>query len=351
RAAPAVPPRRETPAARSAPRAMSPRDATATPAAATAAAAVENASLLGMKQELRELRGMLESQLSSLAWNDLGRRKPLSARMLRELSRLGIDADVAGAIVADLPEHISPEQARYLPLGLLSRKLPVNAHDFLDDGGVVALLGATGVGKTTTLAKLAARYVMRHGLKGVALVTTDDFRIGAEEQLFHYGRLLGVPVYSAGEPAALCALMERLADQRLVLIDTPGMACRDARVAALMHGLRETRTPVRNTLVLAANAQAAALDEALRAYAPFAPAGCILTKLDEAPTLGGALSALIRHRLPVDYSTDGQRVPEDIARADAHRLVCRAVKANTPAPPLDDFALAERFGRVAVAFA
>ncbi|GAP66752.1 flagellar biosynthetic protein FlhF [Mizugakiibacter sediminis] len=330
---------------------MSPRDATATPAAATAAAAVENASLLGMKQELRELRGMLESQLSSLAWNDLGRRKPLSARMLRELSRLGIDADVAGAIVADLPEHISPEQARYLPLGLLSRKLPVNAHDFLDDGGVVALLGATGVGKTTTLAKLAARYVMRHGLKGVALVTTDDFRIGAEEQLFHYGRLLGVPVYSAGEPAALCALMERLADQRLVLIDTPGMACRDARVAALMHGLRETRTPVRNTLVLAANAQAAALDEALRAYAPFAPAGCILTKLDEAPTLGGALSALIRHRLPVDYSTDGQRVPEDIARADAHRLVCRAVKANTPAPPLDDFALAERFGRVAVAFA
>ncbi|MCE5232883.1 MAG: flagellar biosynthesis protein FlhF, partial [Xanthomonadaceae bacterium] len=319
-----------------------------TPAAAPAPA---ESPLLGMKQELHALRGMLESQLSSLAWNDLGRRKPLSARMLRELSRLGIDADVAGSIVGELPEQMSPEQARYLPLGLLSRRVPVNAHDFLDDGGAIALLGATGVGKTTTLAKLAARYVMRHGLKGVALVTTDDFRIGAEEQLFHYGRLLGVPVYSAGEPAALRALMERLADQRLVLIDTPGMACRDARVAALMQGLRETRVPVRNTLVLAANAQAAALDEAVRAYAPFAPAGCILTKLDEAPALGGALSAVIRHRLAIDYTTDGQRVPEDIARADAHRLVCRAVKAHAPAAQLDDLVMAERFGRVAVAFA
>ena len=315
------------------------------PVAARDAEAVRETPL---REELAELRQMLELQLSSLAWNELGRRNPQRARVLTEFGRLGIDSDVASGLLADLPESLNSEQARYLPLGLLARRLPVTAHDPLATGGKFALVGPTGVGKTTTLAKLAARAVAAQGPRGVALISADHFRIAADEQLYRYGRLLGVPVYAATSAAELDELLSRLADHRLVLIDTPGLGYRDARIAELLRALAGDKTPVQTTLVLAANAQGAALDGAIRAYAGLRPGGCVLTKLDEAPTLGTAFSALIRHGLSLDYVTDGQRVPEDLARADAHKLVCRAARQQTDAP-LDEHSLAERFGRLALA--
>ncbi|WEN14596.1 flagellar biosynthesis protein FlhF [Rhodanobacter sp. AS-Z3] len=296
-----------------------------------------------LRRELGNMRDMLELQLSSLAWNDMERRQPLQARVLREMTRIGIDADVARVLVDELPEQINAEQARYLPLGMLSRRLLVSGRGLADDTpGVTALVGPTGVGKTTTIAKLAARAVMRHGANQVALVSTDHYRIGAAAQLEHYGRLLGVRVYPAYDGDSLRKVLEMLRGHHTVLIDTAGVAYSDPRLNQQLDILVDARE-LRSTLVLAANTHAQSLDDAVRAYLPLKPQSVILTKLDEAPSLGGALSVLIRHRLVLDYTTDGQRVPEDISAADARVLVCRAaqsLKGNVP----DDNLMAERFG-------
>jgi flagellar biosynthesis protein FlhF len=297
-----------------------------------------------MRAELSSLREMLEVQLSSLAWNAMERRQPLHARVLRELTRLGIEPDVARALAEELPAQMTPEQARYLPLGMLSRGLAVSGRGRSGEAGVTALVGPTGVGKTTTLAKLAARAVVRHGASQVALVSTDHYRIGAAAQLEHYGRLLGVRVYPAYDAQSLRHVLELLKGCHTVLVDTAGLAGNDPRLKEQLDALGEAGE-LRTCLVLAANAQSQSLDGAVRAYLAARPDAAILTKLDEAPSLGGALSVLIRHRLALDYTTDGQRVPEDIAAADARLLVCRAAQVlKGHAPAADDTLLAERFG-------
>ncbi|NKJ21162.1 flagellar biosynthesis protein FlhF [Dyella sp. SG609] len=307
---------------------------------------VEQAALdtARMRAELGSLRELLESQMASLAWNDLQRRHPLRGRVLRDMTRIGIEPDVARRLADELPDRLSADQARYLPLGVLSRSLAVTGYDVAASGGVVALVGPTGVGKTTTIAKLAARAVLRHGASQVALVSTDNYRIGAAAQLEHYGRLLGTRVFPAHDAESLREVLDVLRGRRVVLVDTAGVAGSDPRLEQQMQLLRAAGE-LRTCLVLAANAQAQAIDDMVRAFLPQQPQACILTKLDEAPSLGGALSALIRHRLPLDYTTDGQRVPEDLATADARVLVCRAaqvLKGNAPA--VDEGYMAERFG-------
>ena len=351
-AANSQPPVAEAPAPRAAvapppPRRPRVEPTPAAPVAARAAAAplMERAAqdTARLRNELGSMREMLEVQLSSLAWNDLERRQPLRARVLREMTRIGIEPDVARLLVDDLPEQINAEQARYLPLGMLSRRLAVSGRDLADDAPrVTALVGPTGVGKTTTIAKLAARAVMRRGADQVALVSTDHYRIGAAAQLEHYGRLLGVRVYPAYDGDSLRKVLEMLRDRHTVLIDTAGVAVNDPRLNQQLDTLAEANE-LRATLVLAANTHAQSLDDAVRAYLPLKPHACILTKLDEAPSLGGALSVLIRHRLALDYTTDGQRVPEDISVADARVLVCRAAQALKGGSP-DDNLMADRFG-------
>ena len=302
-----------------------------------------------MRTELGGLRQLLEQQLSSLAWNDMERRSPMRARVLRDMSRLGIDTDVARRLIDELPEDINADQARYLPLGLLSRSLKVSGRALADVCGVIALVGPTGVGKTTTIAKLAACAVMHHGPNKVALVSTDHYRIGAAAQLEHYGRLLGVRVYPAYDAVGLAQTLHLLRDHHTVLVDTAGVAGNDPRLQQQMDVLREAAahgaTTLRACLVLGANAQAPALDDSVRAYLPLKPSVCIATKLDEAPSLGGLLSVLIRHRIPLDCTTDGQRVPEDISAADARVLVCRAAQQQRKLGFAgEDLDMAERFG-------
>jgi flagellar biosynthesis protein FlhF len=302
-----------------------------------------------MRTELGGLRQLLEQQLSSLAWNDMERRSPMRARVLRDMSRLGIDTDVARQLIDGLPEDLNADQARYLPLGLLSRSLKISGRRLADSCGVTALVGPTGVGKTTTIAKLAACAVMNHGPAKVALVSTDHYRIGAAAQLEHYGRLLGVRVYPAYDAAGLTQTLHLLREHHTVLVDTAGVSGTDPRLQQQMEVLRDAGvqggSKLRACLVLAANAQASALDESVRAYLPLQPSACIATKLDEAPSLGGLLSVLIRHRLALDCTTDGQRVPEDISAADARVLVCRAAQSQKRlGPGVEDLDMADRFG-------
>lgn len=302
-------------------------------------------TLVSMRREMKGMRRMLESQLASLAWNDVTRREPMRANILRELTQLGLAPDLAREIVTDLPPLTDQRQAWRLPLGHLARRIPEGSEEIMQHGGVVALLGPTGVGKTTTVAKLAARFALQHGNQHVALVSTDTYRIGAHEQLMTYGRLLDVPVFQAGDANELQQVLGRLVDYRLVLIDTAGASQHDARLSQRLSVLNPRGYRLRNYLVLAANAQASALDDVVNVFKRVPLAGCILSKLDEAVTLGGAISTVVRHRLPVTWLTDGQQVPEDIHAARAHQLVTRAVKlARQAGHQADEEYMARKFG-------
>jgi flagellar biosynthesis protein FlhF len=189
---------------------------------------------------------------------------------------------------------------------------------------VVALVGPTGVGKTTTIAKMAARYALRHGNRNVALVTTDNFRIGARDQLHTYGRILDVPVVTANDSDGMADAIESLSDRRLILIDTAGMGSDNERFEMQVETLRVVGAPLTTLLTLSATTEAAALERAIRLFGVTRPDACLLTKLDEAASLGASLSAVVQAGLPIAYLADGQRVPEDLQAARAHPLVERA---------------------------
>ncbi len=305
-----------------------------------------------VNEELRSLRRMLETQLATLAWNDLSRRAPIQAELLKQLTELGIAHDLAGELVSQLPSRLELAEAHRLALALMSRRIAVVQERWMDSGGMVALVGATGVGKTTLLAKLAARWVLRHGPREIALVSTDAVRIGAQEQIHALGRLLGVPAYTPGGPQELVELLRHLASMRLVLIDTAGLSQRDPRLADELSYLSGAGDRIEISLVLSAAAQAGAIEETMEQFAAARPASCVLTKIDEATSLGGVLSALMRTRLPLAYVSDGQRVPEDLHPARAHRLIARAVELSRQAGAVaDEDLLCRRFGSVAHALA
>lgn len=305
-----------------------------------------------MNEELRTLRRMLETQLATLAWNDLSRRSPIQTELLKQLTQLGLAQDLATELVTQMPTRLELAEANRLALALLARKIETTGERWMDGGGVVALVGATGVGKTTLIAKLAARWVLRHGTRDIALVSTDSVRIGAQEQTQTLGRLLGVPAYAIDGAAELADVLDHLSDKRLVLIDTAGLSPRDPRVEAELTLLAAASKCMETTLVLSASAQAGAIEEAVQRFAPAKPTNCVLTKLDEATSLGGAISTLIRARLPVTYVSEGQRVPEDLAPARAHQLIARAVELSRKSgASADEDLLRRRFGTVAHAIA
>src|SRR6185295_7291118 len=196
-----------------------------------------------------------------------------------------------------------------------------------DQGGIYALIGATGVGKTTSTAKLAAAFATKHGAANLGLITLDAYRVGAQEQLRTYGRILGVPVHTAHDRASLEDLLELLSGKRMVLIDTAGMAQRDARTRELLDML--SHRAIQKVLVVNAAAQGETIDDVLVSYRAAACRGIVLSKMDEAVKLGPALDALIRHKLKVVGVANGQRVPEDWHRLSSHALVHRALRANT----------------------
>jgi flagellar biosynthesis protein FlhF len=305
-----------------------------------------------MTSELKTLRRMLETQLAQLAWNDLTRRSPLHTEMLRELTEIGIEQALATEIVTGLPKNCEPNVARRHLGSTLSQRLAVTGDLWLENGGRIALVGPTGVGKTTVLAKLAVRWVLRHGSRDLALVAGDSVRIGAQDQVRALGQLLGVPVFALDSLEQLPAVLGRLGRFRMVLVDTPGAGQRDASLADRLLQLPRAGAELQTTLVLAASTQAGAVEEVVRRFAPARPTSCVLTKMDEAVSLGGLLSVLVRARLPITYVSDGQRVPEDLRPARAEELVGVAVHlAQTNGAAADEDLLKRRFGDVAHAFA
>ncbi len=279
-----------------------------------------------MRQEMQALRRMMENELCELTWRDMGQRRPQTQELMRRLMGMGLGADLCRDLANRVEDMESEDQAWRKALFHLISELPVVQEEILDMGGVVALVGPTGVGKTTTIAKLAARFCLRHGNRQLALITTDSYRIGAQEQLHNYGRILDVPVRTASTAEELDAALRALSEKRLVLIDTAGMSQQDIQLSQRLSMITSGNHPVRTLLTLSAATQRSALAHAIRAFSIARPVGCILTKMDEAASLGGVFSTLIDTSLPLAFVTDGQRVPEDLHVARAHSLVSRAIE-------------------------
>jgi len=326
-----------------------------TPAAAEAqppqqnsapAAEADKPAFDAMQEEIHALRGLLENQLAHLAWKDLKQRAPVRAGLLGRLERMHLDRDLIRRLADGAAQERTDEQAWQSAMNELAARLPVAEGDLVEAGGIFALVGSTGVGKTTTAAKLAARYVLRYGARHVALVTTDSYRIGAHDQLISYGRILGIPVQVAGDTEELRSILMSLSDKRLVLIDTAGMSQRDRRLHRQLIALTDAGVPIRTLLVLSATAQRPILDEAVDAFRTAAPAGAIITKLDETASLGELLSVSVKKHVPLTFVADGQRVPEDLHLARAADMVRRAADLSSADAFPEDSAMAEQYGEV-----
>lgn len=303
----------------------------AAPAAAAApvvaAAAPAASGVDPVLSELTSMRGMLEEQMASMVWNEQQRKDPVRGRLLRTLLGAGFSASLARAMLERLPTGQSHAKGMEYVRSELMRVMSVREDEeaLLAEGGVYALMGPTGVGKTTTTAKLAARCVMRFGADKIALVTTDSYRIGAYEQLRIYGQILDVPVYAVKDAADLHLVLKDLREKHLVLIDTVGMSQRDRAVSNQIAMLCSGDRPVKRLLLLNATSHGDTLNEVVHAYRNGAGggelAGCIFTKVDEATHTGALIDTVIRHRLTVHYVSSGQKVPENLMLADRAALV------------------------------
>ncbi|WP_199065407.1 flagellar biosynthesis protein FlhF [Chitinimonas sp. BJB300] len=287
-----------------------------------------------ISSEIKMLRSLLEGQLAGLAWNELKRHAPERLEVLRRLLSVGFSPALSRQIVEHMPMGYSTERGMKWARTALQHNLPTvgPGADIVEAGGVYALVGPTGVGKTTTVAKLAARATLRHGAAKVALITTDGYRIGAQDQLRIYGKILGIPVYAVTDETDLAQTLADLRNRHLVLIDTVGMSQRDQRVVEQIALLAGHTAPVKRLLLLSANAQGTTLDDVVRRYHGDNLAGCIFTKTDEAFSLGSGLDVIVRYKLPLYYMTNGQRVPEDLHMASSLYLVDRVFKTPPEAP-------------------
>lgn len=301
-----------------------------------------------LRHEVGTLRTLLESQLSRLVWNASARRNAAAAAAMRNLSRLDITPDIVRDVVDSLGTTLAADTAWHAPLRRLVERIPACTDDPIAGGGIFAVVGPTGVGKTTTIAKLAARFALNAGAGELALVTTDCFRIAAREQLETFGEILGAPVYQAGDADQLTEVLARLGKRKLILIDTAGMGQRDVRLARQLSWISAAGNRVRVLLALSANLQTAALQETVEAFTVARPCACILTKTDEATSLGGAISILIRNQLALAYVANGQRVPEDLhaGRSRQTWLVKSALELMHRNHDINEDFMAEHFAEV-----
>jgi flagellar biosynthesis protein FlhF len=293
------------------------------------AAQSEDPGIVAMRNELASMRQMMERQMGQFAIERL-RGSPARALAFETLQAYGCDDALAQAIASRIDARIEPSKVKAPLLAELARMLTVCRAEPIEDGGVIALIGPTGAGKTTTLAKLAARFAQRHRARDVALVTTDVDRPGAREQLHALGRKLGITVCEANGPEGLTDSLDQLVDYPLVLVDTAGYAARDRALLGQVTWLRATRN-LRSLLVLPANLQAHDMAETVRRYRMAQPEAVVLTKLDETGRLGTALAVAVKHGLPLAYTTAGQQVPADLEAADASRLVLALEKLRRAA--------------------
>ena len=294
--------------------------------AASESMAQENTAVL---EEIRQMRQLLKDQMAMMTWRDTLEKNPQRGELWNLLTQSGFSPLFARTVAEKLPSDLTDNQMHDWVSNVLKKNLNVVPadKDVVETGGTFALVGPTGVGKTTTTAKLAARCVVKYGADSLGLITTDSYRIGAQDQLRIYGKILGVQVYTAQTHADLLQLRNSMQRKRLILIDTVGMGQRDSRVSEQTKILTDSH--VKRILLLNATSQPETLDDVVRHYKSTGLNGTIVSKLDEAIKIGGVLDVVMRHKLALHYIATGQRVPEDLFPADPRVLVHRALRSRT----------------------
>jgi flagellar biosynthesis protein FlhF len=297
---------------------------------------------ISLKQELRTVRAMLEQQFNAFAWGEYRRQHPLKAAMLRKLQRLGIQSALGEELLENFDENLSQDQLWSSMMATLSDKLIAAPWDILEREGAYAFVGPTGAGKTTTIAKLAARYVMLHGHENLALISLDSYRIGSFEQLKVLGRILDVPVRFVTDVRGLGDALAQCRGKRMVMIDTAGLTRQHPQLSAQMQEISKLGNKVKTIQVHAATAQYAYMKNAALTYQTDNLIGCVLTKLDEASSLGECINLLAETKLPLLYTAHGQDIPNDIASGSGRELVKSAIQlAKTVAT--DELQVADQF--------
>lgn len=281
--------------------------------------------LVAMREELGLMRTMMSEQLKGIGWERFSEKDPTSAMLWRRFSNLGVCQSIANRLIPQVNKKQDAECSWQNLLALLAKSISVNNHDLLSDGGIFAFMGPTGAGKTTIIAKLAARFVIKHGVNSVAVISVDNYRISAQQQLGSFARLLGIPMLSVSNKHSLDHLLNQTRNKKLVLIDTAGMSKKDADIAKQLQMLTQSNSNIKRFLLIPATNQLAVVKQSINLFQPYSPYSVIITKLDEAASLGEVLSLVIENKLPVAFTTDGQRVPEDIRVARNHHLVSKAV--------------------------
>lgn len=281
--------------------------------------------LKAMMGEINQLRQMMNVQMANVAWGNFSHRHPLEAAVFKKLARLGLSSELCRKLVRNLAPDTDMKTAWKQCLLELSDDLPLMQDDITQHGGVFAFVGPAGVGKTTTISKIATRFVLENGAENLALITTDSYRIAGHEQLATLGRILKVPVRVVTEQQSLDQILRSLSRKKLILIDTAGLSHKDQVHSEQMQMLNSMGQDIQRWLVLSSTSQRRILDKAVNEYKHLNLDGCILTKLDESASLGEALSVAIEAQLAIAYITDGQNIPDDIAHPHATRLINHAI--------------------------
>lgn len=301
---------------------------------------MDNASI---REELRAVRAMLEQQSNALAWGDYRRQHPMKAIMWRKLQRLGIHSSLGDDLLRDMPESLDQKQVWRGLMSNLSQRVQTAPWDLLQRDGVYAFVGPTGVGKTTTIAKLAARYVMAHGNEDLALISLDSYRIGSFEQLKVLGRILDVPVRFVTDIRGLADALAQCKQKRMIMIDTAGLTRQHPQLEAQLHELNKLGHSVQTIQVHAATAQYAYMKNAYQTYKTNNLAGCVLTKLDEAFSFGEAINLLAETKMPLLYTSNGQAIPNDLMAGNGRELIKSAIRLAKSAPT-EELQIADQFG-------
>ena len=298
-----------------------------------------------MQGELQAMRELMSQQLNVMGWGNMTRRQPARVNLLTRLHHMGIGTELALKLCEGVDSATDPSRNWRDALAMLQAQIPESREDMIEHGGVFALMGTTGVGKTTAIAKLAALCAMRHGKHSVALISTDNMRVGAREQLRSFAAILDVPLMFSENAEQLEREVQRMRERKLVLVDTAGLGVNDPRMGQTLAQIRRVKA-IQPILTLAANAQQGSLEQTCRVFGNCDPVGCIVTKVDEAHTLGAVMTSVVEHKIPLTWFGTGQRVPEDLTRASAAGMMRLALGTEALRKPalLDADELASHYG-------